>query len=128
MDSKILSHQLHHLPRLTRKSSESNTTKINGNNFSSILQEKLNNTELLKVSKHAQKRLAERGISIDSGMWTKISEKVQEAKLKGVHDSLVVTENAALVVSAKNHTVVTAMDRTEATEQIFTNINGTILL
>lgn len=33
-----------------------------------------------------------------------------------------------LIVSAKNNTVITAMDRKEAQTQIFTNINGTIIL
>ena len=46
----------------------------------------------------------------------------------GVTDSLVLTKEAALVVSAKNNTVITAMGRDEASSQIFTNINGTILI
>ncbi|HET7657976.1 MAG TPA: flagellar protein, partial [Bacillales bacterium] len=54
--------------------------------------------------------------------------KVLQARQKGITDSLVVTKNAALVVSAKNNTVVTAMDRKEASTHIFTNINGTILM
>ena len=82
----------------------------------------------LKISKHAEKRLNERNIKIDQELWNKIEQKVNEAKGKGVSDSLVVTEQAALIVSAKNNTVITAMDRQEASSQIFTNINGTILI
>jgi flagellar operon protein len=82
----------------------------------------------LKISKHAQKRLDERNISIDQNRWSQINEKVAEAKLKGINDSLVVMDEAALIVNAKNNTVITAMDRSEASSQIFTNINGTILL
>ncbi|PEZ81367.1 hypothetical protein CN380_10640 [Bacillus sp. AFS017274] len=33
-----------------------------------------------------------------------------------------------LLVSTKNNKVITVMDRDEATSQIFTNINGTIIL
>lgn len=46
----------------------------------------------------------------------------------GVKESLVLLNDAALIVSAKNNTVITAMNRKEATEQIFTNINGTIIM
>ncbi|MEC2053809.1 flagellar protein [Peribacillus psychrosaccharolyticus] len=82
----------------------------------------------LSVSKHAQKRLTQRNIEIDQLTWSKIEDKVREAKKMGVTDSLVITQNAALVISAKNNTVITAMGRDEASSQIFTNINGTILL
>ena len=60
--------------------------------------------------------------------WQQISEKVIEAKKLGVKESLVLLDDAALIVSAKNQTVITAMDRNEATSQIFTNINGTIVM
>ena len=46
----------------------------------------------------------------------------------GIKESLVLLNNAALIVSAKNNTVITAMDREEAIDQIFTNINGTIIM
>lgn len=80
------------------------------------------------VSKHAQVRMNQRNIEIDAGTWSKIDGKIQQAKKLGITDALVLTEQAALVVSAKNHTVITAMDRKEASTQIFTNINGTILI
>ena len=57
-----------------------------------------------------------------------IGEKIKEAKTMGVKESLVIVDDAALIVSAQNNTVITAMNRAEATAQIFTNINGTILM
>lgn len=80
------------------------------------------------VSKHAQVRMNQRNIEIDAGTWSKIDGKIQQAKKMGITDALVLTKQAALVVSAKNNTVITAMDRKEASTQIFTNINGTILI
>lgn len=82
----------------------------------------------LSISKHAQTRMQQRNIHIDAEMWTKVQEKVNEAKQMGVKDSLVLLDNAALIVSAKNNVVVTAMEREEARSQIFTNINGTIIM
>ncbi|HLS07995.1 TIGR02530 family flagellar biosynthesis protein [Lentibacillus sp.] len=82
----------------------------------------------VKISKHAKARLNERNIDINDNQWQAISEKITEAKGKGVTDSLVLTDDAALLVNTKNNTVVTAMNKAEATSRIFTNINGTILI
>ncbi|MCH7320939.1 flagellar protein [Solibacillus sp. MA9] len=82
----------------------------------------------LKISKHATERLNERNIAISEGEWQQITEKVFEAKDKGVNKPLVLLDQAALVVSAKNATVITVLDRNEAKEQLFTNIDGTIVL
>lgn len=82
----------------------------------------------LKISKHAEARLNEREIHISNEDWISINEKVKEARQKGVTDSLILIKNAALIVSTKNNTVVTAMDINDAKSQIFTNINGTIIM
>ncbi len=91
-------------------------------------QKVLNEAQTLKISKHAEKRLKQRNIEIDENKWNEISNKMAEAKSKGVTDSLVITNQAAFVVSTKNNTVVTALGREEASSHIFTNINGTIVL
>ncbi|WP_156153455.1 TIGR02530 family flagellar biosynthesis protein [Domibacillus robiginosus] len=82
----------------------------------------------LTISKHAAQRLNERGIHLNEQEWSLIGEKLSEAKSRGVTDSLVVLKDAALVASAKNHTIITAMNREEAGTHLFTNINGAILM
>ena len=82
----------------------------------------------LKISKHATERLVARNISISPAEWQQVTEKVFEAHEKGVQQPLVLMEQAALIVSAKNATVITALDRVEAKQQLFTNIDGTIVL
>lgn len=84
--------------------------------------------EELKISKHATERIQERNINISDDEWQVVSNKVFEARDKGVTQPLVLMEQAALIVSAKNATVITAMDRSEAKSQLFTNIDGTIVL
>ncbi|MBP3039468.1 flagellar protein [Bacillaceae bacterium Marseille-Q3522] len=101
----------------------------NGNNrFASELQAALQSTGTLTISKHASERIKQRGIEIADFQWDEIDSKVQEAKKMGVQDSLVLLKNAALIVSVKNNTVITALGREEAASQIFTNINGTIVM
>jgi flagellar operon protein len=82
----------------------------------------------LKISKHAQERLNQRQITLSDEDWSSIERKVGEARQMGVNDSLVLVSDAALIINAKNNTVITAMDREEAKTQIFTNINGTIIM
>jgi flagellar operon protein len=110
----------------TRKSDKSNQAAQIP--FSVQLQSAIKASSNLTLSKHAKERLAQRGIDINQERWLQIEDKVKQAKAKGVSDSLVLLKDAALIVSAKNNTVITAMGRQEAAEQIFTNINGTILM
>jgi flagellar operon protein len=102
--------------------------QIQKESFSAQLQAAIQSTSKLVVSKHAQARLKQRNIQISNEDWNKIEEKISEAGKLGVTDSLVLLPDAALIVSAKNKTVITALNREEAASQIFTNINGTIVL
>lgn len=105
------------------------TLNNNQTSFANELQSALQpKTEALTISKHAKQRLEQRGIQINDAKWEQIGVKVNEAKKMGVKDSLILLDEAALIVSAKNNTVITAMNREEATSQIFTNINGTIVM
>lgn len=89
---------------------------------------KFASAEPLKISKHASERMQERNIEISDLEWNQLQEKVLEAKQKGIQQPLVIMDHAALIVSAKNSTVITALDRQETKSQIFTNIDGTIVL
>lgn len=121
MDHRI--HQLQHHPLSLSKNKAGQAKEITST-FKDVLQDVVG----IKISKHAQKRLSERKIEITDEKWAELQEKMLEAKNKGIVDSLVVMEKATLIVNTKNNTVVTAMGREEASSQIFTNINGTIIL
>ncbi|BDH61145.1 flagellar protein [Ureibacillus massiliensis 4400831 = CIP 108448 = CCUG 49529] len=122
--------QIQHVPLQPllqpQKSLKTNTIQTK-QSFLEHLQEATNSQEL-KISKHANERLIERNISISDEEWQVVTDKVFEARSKGVNQPLVLMEQAALIVSAKNATVITAMERTEAKNQLFTNIDGTIVL
>ncbi|ASN05722.1 TIGR02530 family flagellar biosynthesis protein [Virgibacillus necropolis] len=123
MDHRIHQTKSHALqfPNVNKPLSKQQSTSVN-------FKDMLVDAQTVKVSKHAKERLQERNITFNDKQWQTITEKMVEARNKGITDSLVVTNDAALLVSTKNHTVVTAMNREEATNKIFTNINGTILI
>ena len=82
----------------------------------------------LKFSSHATQRLKDRKITLDSATMTKINDAIDKADAKGIEDTLVLTKDAALIVSVKNRTVITAMDKHSMTGNVFTNIDGAVMV
>jgi flagellar operon protein len=82
----------------------------------------------LKFSAHASQRLRERKIELDQATMTKVHDAVDKADAKGIDDTLVLTKDAALIVNVKNRTVITAMDRAQMTGNVFTNIDGAVIV
>lgn len=87
-----------------------------------------NASNALKFSAHATKRLVDRNIKLDPEMMSRVRDAVDKAASKGVEDTLVLTPDAALIVSVKNRTVVTAMDRSQLDGNVFTNIDGAVVV
>jgi flagellar operon protein len=84
--------------------------------------------EGIKFSNHAIERMQTRGISYSPDDLARISSAVSKAAAKGSKDSLVLMDNSALIVSVKNNTVVTVMDKNALKENVFTNIDSTVVL
>ncbi len=82
----------------------------------------------LRFSSHASSRLQSRGIELSSDDLVKMQEAVDRARAKGSKESLLLTDKAAFVVSVKNNTVITAVDRGSMKENVFTNIDSTIMI
>jgi flagellar operon protein len=82
----------------------------------------------LRFSNHASQRLRERQIQLDPLTLSKVNQAVDQAEAKGVEDTLVLTPNAALIVNVKNRTVVTAVDRNTVSGNVFTNIDGAVVI
>lgn len=82
----------------------------------------------LKFSSHAVERMRSRGISFSPDKMKDIEAAVGKAAQKGSKDTLVLTDNSALIVSVKNNTVVTVMDKNAMKENVFTNIDSTVMV
>ena len=82
----------------------------------------------LKFSAHAVQRLNDRKISFDPETMGRINMAIDKAAAKGIEDSLVLTNGAALIVNVKNRTVITAMDKNSLSGNVFTNIDGAIIV
>ena len=82
----------------------------------------------LKVSGHAQTRLQSRNISLGKAEWDRIMSGVNKAEAKGSRESLVMLDDVALVVSIKNKTVITAVDKSSLKDNVFTNIDSAVIV
>ena len=99
--------------------------------FQDILKKTAENAEKtagVRFSKHAANRLAERNIELTDNQMERLQEGTMKAGAKGINESLVLVDQLAFIVNIPNHTVVTAMNQTEADENIFTNIDGAVIM
>ena len=114
------------------KTGSSTETTVNGLSFQDIFQAKAGATAApeisLKFSKHAALRLQQREINLSTEQMERLSRGTDKAREKGIKDSLVLVDELAFIVNVPNKTVVTAMDKEQANENVFTNINGAVIM
>ncbi|RIE03289.1 flagellar biosynthesis protein [Cohnella faecalis] len=89
--------------------------------------EVLSNQEL-KFSHHAEMRLQQRGIKLNSDQLGRIESAIDQAAAKGAKDSLVLFKGIAMIVNVPNRTVVTAMDGASMNEHVFTQIDSAVVV
>lgn len=110
----------------------------NGVSFEEMLNKQRSITEMLggqkadagrlKFSKHAGIRLAERNINLTVEQMERLENGVSKAGSKGIKESLVILDNYAFIVNINNNTVITAMDPDHEEENIYTNIDGAVII
>ena len=94
--------------------------------FGAVLQEKTERS--LSFSKHAVKRLDERGITVDRDLMSDLEHAVEGARKKGAKDVAVIGPRGVFIINVPNHVVVTTMAQDETKEQILTNIDSAVLI
>ena len=107
------------------------TGNENAISFGQILEDKsktVTQGSVLKFSKHAANRLNTRNIELSDEQVNRLQDGCQKANAKGIKDSLVLVDELAFIVNIPSSTVVTAMDQTETNENIFTNIDGAVIV
>lgn len=94
--------------------------------FKDILESKSHDE--VKFSKHASQRLSQRNISLSEGQLERLNDAALKAEKKGIKETLVLVDSLAFIVNVPSNTVVTAMDRSEAADNVFTNIDGAVII
>lgn len=88
----------------------------------------INSTSELKFSKHAGERLNQRDIVLTGEQLQRLEDGAQKASAKGIKDSLVLMDNLAFIINTKSNTVITAMNNSSDEDNIYTNIDGAVVI
>ena len=88
----------------------------------------LNRQKGWKFSKHAGERLEQRDIRLSDEQMTRLEEGTEKAILKGIKESLVIVDDLSFIVNTRNRTVITAMDQNNNEDNIYTNIDGAVII
>ncbi|MCM1307762.1 MAG: flagellar protein [Butyrivibrio sp.] len=85
-------------------------------------------SEDLRFSKHAAQRLSDRNISLSREQLDRLQKGARLCGDKGIKESLVIMDEYAFIVNTQKNTVITAMEQGNDGENIFTNIDGAVLV
>ena len=98
--------------------------------FGEILRQKqsVNDSPYLKFSKHASMRLESRNIELSTEQQERLETGAQKAEAKGMKESLVIVDSYSFIVNVPGKVVVTAMDQRESQENVYTNIDGAVIM
>lgn len=112
---------------------KSQQTKINqnrptGQSFQDILSKVKSQSDEVKFSKHAINRLDQRNIELSKSEIAKINDAIDKAEKKGIKDALIIMDNKAFVANVKNKTIITASTNEQLKENVFTNIDGAVIV
>lgn len=82
----------------------------------------------LNFSKHAAKRMGERGIAMDNQLLGNLEQAVEGARQKGAKDVAVIGRQGVFIVNVPNNVVVTTMSADDMKDKIFTNIDSAVIM
>ena len=102
------------------------------NAFGAMLRQQLvsdgQGTQSVNFSKHALERAEERGIELTPNLMERLSNSVEKAQEKGATNILAFDDSRAFIINIPYGRVITTMSQEEMKENIFTNIDGAVLL
>lgn len=93
-----------------------------------LAQEEASVQSVINFSKHAMSRARERGIELTPDLMEKLSGSVEKAQEKGAKNILAFNATQAFIINVPFGRVITTMSQDEMKENIFTNIDGAVLI
>lgn len=117
------------LPQSQQSPSVSRSGSLQGG-FGAVLQKEWEQAQSSSIafSKHAMTRAQERGIEVTPTLMDQLSNSVERAQAKGATNILAFDATRAFIINVPHGRVITTMSQEEMEENIFTNIDGAVLL
>ena len=82
----------------------------------------------IKFSKHAVERLNNRDMDLNMDEIYRLNNAFQMAESKGVKDALIIMDDKAFIASINNKVIVTTMNKEQLKDNVFTNIDGAVII
>ncbi|SHI05296.1 TIGR02530 family flagellar biosynthesis protein [Sporanaerobacter acetigenes] len=115
--------------RLINTSLQKPNIKVNqSKNFEDVLKKIQSNNDEIKFSKHAIDRMNERDVKLDGYEVVKLEEAFKKAEEKGINEALILIGDKGFIASVRNKTVITTISNDKLKENVFTNIDGAVIL
>ncbi len=99
----------------------------NAESFEKKLESFEKKLEGIILSKHARKRLLQRGVPFDQQIAESLSKGIDQAEQKGSQDALLMLEDSAYIVGVSKRQLVTAF-KVDDMGKIVTNIDTAVIL
>ena len=106
------------------------TGKQTSSGFGAVLQQELARADERQIafSKHAIARAEERGIAVTPALLDRLTDSVERAQAKGATNILALDQSLAFIINVPHNRVITTLSQDEMKENIFTNIDGAVIL
>lgn len=119
-------------PHLQQQTVRTGTPKgRSGGQFGALLRQELAKSESpqgVAFSKHAISRAEERGIEVTPALMDQLADTVEKAQAKGATNILAFDATRAFIINVPHARVITAITQEEMKENVFTNIDGAVIL
>ena len=96
--------------------------------FADVLKNTIEKNSEVNFSNHAIKRAVDHNMDITDDELNRLNEGVRLASEKNLDDTLILVGEKAFVVSVKNNTVITTVNNNSIQGNVFTNINGAVIV
>lgn len=101
--------------------------KVN-KDFNRILESIQSKSDEITFSKHATERLSSRDMDLNQDEIIRLETAFNKAESKGVKDALFLMDDKAFIASIKNKTIITTVSKEQLKENVFTNIDGAVII
>lgn len=118
--------------RIQHESGMQGTTGAKNSEFAARLREQAESSQSqtgqVQFSRHAEQRMAQRGVSLSGENLKDLNQAVERAREKGSKDTVVIGKQGAFIVNVPNNIVVTTITEQEMKQNIFTNIDSAVFM
>ncbi|WP_300386311.1 TIGR02530 family flagellar biosynthesis protein [Clostridium sp.] len=125
MSFRVVNGKAYPIGNFELPNSSSVEKKNQGVNFKDVLNETINKEEYT-VSKHASERL--KSLDFSEEDMRNIGKGFEMAEKRGAKNSVMLYKDVALITSIENKTLITAIEKERAKDNIYTNIDSVVIL